>query len=80
MVFAFVFIVSLPLGAYLYFRYRRDQIEGIGSISHRCPRCHAELPRFRIPKSFRQALLGGWTCSHCGCEVDRHGLSHEVSD
>jgi hypothetical protein len=70
-------VLGLPLAVFLYVRYRRDMISGIGAISHRCSRCYQELPRFRLPKSPRQALLGGWTCSNCGSEVDRHGVGHE---
>jgi hypothetical protein len=39
----------------------------------RCPRCGEYLPKFRAPRSWRQALWGGSTCPHCGCEVDRRG-------
>jgi transposase-like protein len=38
-----------------------------------CPKCEAPMPRFRIPTSFRQMFLGGWTCPNCGCEIDRSG-------
>jgi len=38
-----------------------------------CPRCQALLPKMRKPKSMRQMLFGGWTCSECGCEVNSMG-------
>jgi hypothetical protein len=38
-----------------------------------CAMCVAALPFFRIPKSLRQAALGGWTCRACGTEIDRRG-------
>lgn len=38
-----------------------------------CSKCHAEMPVVRMPKNMRQALWGGWTCSNCGCELDRKG-------
>jgi hypothetical protein len=41
--------------------------------SVKCPDCGEPLPKFRKPKSRRQALLGGTTCKACGCEVDRKG-------
>ena len=39
----------------------------------RCPECGTPMPKFRMPQSARQWLWGGWTCSECGCEVDRKG-------
>jgi len=41
-----------------------------------CPYCHAVLPAFRWPHSWRQAILGGWTCSICTTKVDKWG--HEI--
>jgi hypothetical protein len=38
-----------------------------------CPRCGASLPPAQFPKTFRQALWGGWTCDDCGCEIDKWG-------
>jgi hypothetical protein len=38
-----------------------------------CPKCGTPVPMFRNPKSLRQALWGGWTCSNCGTEMDRSG-------
>lgn len=35
----------------------------------RCPRCSAELPRLRKPRSAMQTFWGGWTCETCGAEV-----------
>jgi len=32
------------------------------------------MPLYREPESFRQATLGGWTCSSCDRELDRHGV------
>jgi predicted amidophosphoribosyltransferase len=42
-----------------------------------CPKCDQRVPYLRAPNSTRQALWGGWTCSACGTEMDRHG--HDVS-
>jgi hypothetical protein len=39
----------------------------------RCPRCGVEMPLIRKPAHGRQALWGGWRCTHCGCEMNRHG-------
>jgi ribosomal protein L37AE/L43A len=38
-----------------------------------CPNCGMPVPMFRKPKSLRQALWGGWTCSRCSTEIDREG-------
>jgi hypothetical protein len=38
-----------------------------------CPNCGAEMPRVRAPGSVTQALWGGYTCSKCGCQVDKWG-------
>jgi hypothetical protein len=41
--------------------------------ARKCPECGNPLPRIRKPANARQAKWGGWTCSKCGCEVDRRG-------
>jgi hypothetical protein len=38
-----------------------------------CPKCNAQLSYIRQPKSFRQALWGGYTCANCNCEIDKWG-------
>jgi hypothetical protein len=38
-----------------------------------CARCGWKLPYVRIPRSFRQLIWGGWTCSNCGAELDYSG-------
>ena len=38
-----------------------------------CPRCGTVQERIRKPASWRQAMLGGWTCPKCGAELDRRG-------
>jgi hypothetical protein len=38
-----------------------------------CPTCRIQQPAVRTPNSFRQTFWGGWTCSNCGTEIDRHG-------
>ena len=39
----------------------------------RCPRCQKPLPKVRLPRNVRQAVRGGHTCRHCGCEIDASG-------
>jgi hypothetical protein len=38
-----------------------------------CPECGKALPKFRIPKTIKQALWGGRLCPNCGTEIDRKG-------
>ena len=43
------------------------------SKSKKCPRCGTRLPMIRKPQSVQEGLWGGWTCTNCGCKVDRYG-------
>ena len=38
-----------------------------------CPCCNQAFPKARKPRSLREALWGGGTCTNCGCEVDKWG-------
>jgi hypothetical protein len=53
----------------------------IGLLAPRrhCPKCEAVLPRFRKPKSWRQALFGGQHCAACHVTLDRHGRVRKVA-
>jgi hypothetical protein len=51
---------------------------GINLSKVHCPKCGDPMPRIRKPKNERQRLWGGWTCSKCGCEMDKYGV--EVVD
>jgi hypothetical protein len=47
---------------------------GLNFESVSCPRCKTEMKDYpRRPTSFRQMLWGGYTCSKCGCEMDKWG-------
>lgn len=46
---------------------------GINVKALRCPQCNEPAPRVRMPKSLREFLWGGWTCSSCGRHVDKWG-------
>jgi hypothetical protein len=46
---------------------------GINLRRVRCPRCAAAQRWLRWPTSGRQAMWGGHTCAHCGCEMDKWG-------
>ncbi len=43
----------------------------------KCPNCDAKQPKFRKPTSFRQAMMGGFTCQNCGAEMDARGRLRE---
>lgn len=38
-----------------------------------CPHCGKLQPKVRVPTSFKQAMLGGFTCSDCGTDMDGQG-------
>lgn len=38
-----------------------------------CSECGSSQPYFRKPKTWKQALWGGYTCSNCGIELDKFG-------
>lgn len=61
-------LVVMPIILMMGMRMR-DDVNAKGG----CPECGTEVPTFRRPASVRQALWGGWTCSECGTEMDRHG-------
>lgn len=42
-----------------------------------CPTCATPQPAVRTPTSLRQTFVGGWTCTTCGTEIDRHGKALE---
>ena len=38
-----------------------------------CPKCKTPAPKIRKPTSTQEALWGGWTCTNCGCKIDKWG-------
>ena len=46
---------------------------GINPTRPCCPACQTPAPRIRKPANRRQFLWGGWTCAHCGRELDKYG-------
>lgn len=46
---------------------------GINVISIYCPKCKAAQPKMRIPKSWKEMLWGGNTCSNCNRKMDKYG-------
>jgi hypothetical protein len=53
---------------------------GFGSVlGTSCPRCGEGLSMVRKPRSFGEAMWGGWTCPKCGCKVDKYGRERAPS-
>lgn len=76
---ALVFFVFL---LFLGFLVARDTIRrkggwGINLRVPDCPQCGEKLNPARVPRSFKQALWGGWTCPQCGCDLDKWGVPTE---
>jgi hypothetical protein len=80
--FAAVIVFSLATGADKPFSMAFPLIMGLVALgmlsvsrlaTPNCPTCGEVQPAVRRPTSFRQMLLGGWTCTKCGTEIDRHG-------
>lgn len=69
MAIAFGILVGV-LAVLVYAAWKRSKINADGG----CPVCFTELPMYRRPASFRQAMMGGWTCETCGTELDRNGI------
>jgi hypothetical protein len=70
-----VILVLGALGAAVWYQTKTKGRWGIGSLSGdtRCPRCGARLPTIRKPASTQEMLWGGWTCTQCGCKIDKYG-------
>lgn len=43
----------------------------------KCPKCNTEQSFIRVPKDIKEAVWGGYTCSNCGCKMDKFG--NEIS-
>ena len=46
---------------------------GINLNEVTCPKCSTVLPKTRKPQNLSQILWGGWSCSNCGCKIDKYG-------
>ena len=74
-----VFILLISIGvSILLLKIVVESIKGKGNWGinanvPNCPDCDVKAPFVRTPTSIRQALWGGWTCSNCGCELDKWG-------
>ena len=45
-----------------------------------CPKCAYQVKRFRIPKSFKQFMWGGWICPNCNCKFTLKGNPIETME
>lgn len=52
-------------------RWVKSGKPGINIYDVTCPQCG----QLQIKKSLRQVFRGGWTCTRCGCEMDKYGNS-----
>jgi hypothetical protein len=52
---------------------KRKSPWGITFSRKPCPRCGTMPPVVRVPKGLDETIFGGWTCSNCGCKVDKYG-------
>lgn len=70
---ATLFVLSL-VGSVLVIRgtFKKNDW-GICLSSPSCPRCGVTMSLIRAPRSFRQTMWGGGTCSQCDIEVDKWG-------
>jgi len=72
-------IILFFIGAsMLLYKFVADSVEGEGSLGinfslPNCPKCGEKVPAVRTPTSTNQTLWDGWTCSNCGCEIDKWG-------
>jgi hypothetical protein len=66
---------GLAIGLVLVIRdtLRRRGNWGINIKQVYCPLCGQPAPAARVPKNWRQALWGGYTCAKCGLEYDKWG-------
>jgi hypothetical protein len=68
----------LLFGAFLIVRdtIRQKGRWGIPRRMPECQGCGEPPPVVRMPKTWREALWGGWTCPECGLELDKWGKPH----
>ena len=63
---------SVIVAVVVVFLFAQRVREGVNARGG-CPECRTPVPQFRSPTSFRQAIYGGWTCEHCGTEMNMRG-------
>ena len=65
--------IGITLSLVLIDTVRQRGRFGINPDVPNCPKCGQQAPVVRKPKSIRQFLWGGCTCTKCGCEIDKWG-------
>lgn len=73
MIWLLPIVAALVAAVLVIALWPREGPMGINLKRTYCPRCGHRVPRWRRPADGRQALWGGWTCSRCGCEMDKYG-------
>lgn len=73
MILILLAVLILGLAAVVIGSIRRKGNWGINPSAPICPECDTPQLAVRTPKSWNQALWGGWTCSGCECEMDKWG-------
>ncbi len=85
MLLLLIFIIVLFVGlSILLYKIVFDSAKGKGDWGMNlslpnCPKCGRKVPAIRKPTSARQAMWGGWTCSNCGCEIDKWGKEINIA-
>lgn len=76
MIFIFgllVFLMLIGLTLVLIGTIRKKGRWGLNLKPVICQKCKTPAPLFRKPTSIQEALWGGWTCTNCGCKMDKWG-------
>jgi hypothetical protein len=69
----FVFVFPAAVGWFIHHQTRTKGRFGIGPFKVDCPVCTTPQPFFRKPGSMQELMFGGYTCTHCGCAIDKYG-------
>lgn len=69
----FISLVMIVIGT-----VRRRGVWGINLETPLCPDCGVRVQTVRVPTSLRQGMWGGWTCTTCGCEMDKWGKRIDI--
>ena len=65
-------VVFLVIGVLVVSTLRKGRL-GINLRPVRCSSCDTPMSARRRPMFKSQLLLGGWTCPHCGTNMDKWG-------
>ena len=75
-----LYIIAIPvvIATVILVLWPRHGKWGVNFKQTLCPRCGTKMPKWRKPENQRQAMWGGWTCTQCGCEMDKYGNALET--